>query len=46
VSGDHSNDRHGFLTILENVLTVGGRLGANSELIGLSINQVASQKEL
>ncbi len=24
VIGDHSNDRHGFLTILDNVLTVGG----------------------
>jgi hypothetical protein len=24
VPGDHSDDRHGFLTILDNVLTVGG----------------------
>jgi hypothetical protein len=46
VPSDHSDDRRGFLTILENVLTVGGWLGAKSELIGLSINQEASQKKL
>jgi hypothetical protein len=46
VSGNQSNDRHRFLTILDNVLTVGGQLGVNSELTGLNINQEASQKKL
>jgi hypothetical protein len=46
VPGDHSDDRRGFLTILKNVLTVAGLLGVKSELISLSINQEASQKEL
>jgi hypothetical protein len=46
VSGNHSNDRRGFLTIFDNVLTVGGQLGAKSELAGLSLNQKASHKEL
>jgi hypothetical protein len=45
VPGDHSYDRHSFLTILDNVFTVGGRLGAKSEMTGLSINQEAFQKE-
>jgi hypothetical protein len=34
------------LKILDNLLTVAGWLGAESELTGLSINQEASQKEL
>jgi hypothetical protein len=42
--GNHSNDRRGFLKILDNALTVGW--GAKSQLTGLSINQKASQKEL
>jgi hypothetical protein len=46
VPGDHSNDRRGFITILDNVLTVGGMLGVKSKLTGLSINQEASQKKL
>ncbi len=46
VSGDQSDNRHRFLTILDNVLTVGGHLGVKSELTGLNINQEASQKEL
>jgi hypothetical protein len=45
VPGDCSDDCCGFLTILNNTLTVGCRLGVKSELTGLSINQEASQKE-
>jgi hypothetical protein len=46
VPGDHSDDRSDFLTILANVLTVGGRLGVKSELASLSLIQESSQKEL
>jgi hypothetical protein len=46
VSGDQSDNRHRFLTILDNVLTVGGHLGVKSELTGLNINHETSQKEL
>ncbi len=47
MSGNHSNDCCGcFLTIYDNVLTVGGQLGAKSELAGLNLNQEASHKEL
>ncbi len=42
VAGDHSDDRRGFLTILDNVLTVKG----SAELACLSLNQEASYKEL
>jgi hypothetical protein len=35
-----------FLTFLDNVLTVGGRLGVKSKLAGLRLIQEASQKEL
>ncbi len=37
---------HGFLTILDNVLTVNGSAEAIRELAGLSFNQEASQKKL
>jgi hypothetical protein len=46
VAGDHSNDCRGFLTILDNVLTVCETAGGKRELAGLSLNQEASQKEL
>jgi hypothetical protein len=38
VPGDCSDDRRGFLTILNNTLTVGCRLGVKSELTSLIIN--------
>ncbi len=31
VPGDHSNDRHSFLTILDNVLNVGGSAGGKKQ---------------
>ncbi len=43
MGGDH--DRHGFSTILENVLTVGSWLAIKSKLAGLT-HQEASLKEL
>jgi hypothetical protein len=46
MQGNHSDDCLSFLTILDNVLTVGGSAGAKRELAGLSLNQEASQKEL
>jgi hypothetical protein len=46
MSGNQSDDCRRVLTILDNVLTVGGQLGVNSELTGLNINLEASQKEL
>jgi hypothetical protein len=46
MAGDPSDDRHGFLTILDNILTVNRLAGAKSKLAGLSLNQEASQKEL
>jgi hypothetical protein len=39
-------DRHGFLTIMDNVLTVDGMLGVQSHLTGLRINQETFQKKL
>ncbi len=45
VTGDLSDDRRGFLTILDNVLTVGGS-ARGKEVAGLSLNQQASQNEL
>ncbi len=44
--GDHSNDRHSFLTILDNVLNVGGSAGGKSKLAGIRLNQEASLYEL
>ncbi len=46
VTGDLSNDHRGFLTILDNVSLLVGRPEAKSDLVGLSLNQQASQKEL
>jgi hypothetical protein len=42
VPGDHSDDRHSFLTISDNVLNVGGSAGVKSKLAGISLNQDAS----
>ena len=42
VPGDHSNDRHSFLTISDNVLNVSGSPGGKSKLAGISLNQEAS----
>jgi hypothetical protein len=43
---DHSDDRHSFLTILDNVLNVGGSAGGKSKLADISLNQEASLEEL
>ncbi len=32
--GDHSNDRHSFLTISDNVLNVGGLVGGEKQASG------------
>jgi hypothetical protein len=46
VTGDLSDDRRDFLTILNTVSLLVGWPEAKSKLIGLSFNQEASQKEL
>ncbi len=46
VPGDHSDDRHSFLTILDNVLNVGGSAGAKSKVASIRLNQGASPYEL
>jgi hypothetical protein len=46
LTGDLSNDRRGFLTILDNILTVGVWARGEKHLSGLSLNQQAPQKEL
>ncbi len=42
MTGDLSDDRRGFLTTLDNVLTVGGSARGEKQLTGLSSNQEAS----
>jgi hypothetical protein len=43
ISGDHNDDRRGFLTMFSLLLS---RPGVKSDLAGLSLNQEDSQKEL
>ncbi len=46
VWGDHGDDRHNFLTILYNFLTIGKSAWAKKELAGLTLTQETSEKEL
>ncbi len=46
MSGDHSDNCLGFLTILDNDLTFEKSAGGKEAKTGLSLNQEASQKEL
>jgi hypothetical protein len=42
VWGDHGDDRHNFLTILYNFLTIGKSAWAKKELAGLTLTQETS----